>query len=30
MNWWNAPRTWAKVQSIDPVASHASWMEDFR
>jgi creatinine amidohydrolase len=28
-NWWNAPRTWAKVQSIDPVASHASWMENF-
>jgi len=22
-NWWNAPRTWAKVQEIDPVASHA-------
>jgi creatinine amidohydrolase len=28
-NWWNAPRTWAKVQAIDPVASHASWMENF-
>jgi creatinine amidohydrolase len=28
-NWWNAPRTFAKVQSIDPVASHASWMENF-
>lgn len=28
-NWWNAPRTWAKVQAIDPVASHASWMESF-
>ena len=28
-NWWNAPRTWAKVQEIDPVASHASWMESF-
>ena len=27
--WWNAPRTWAKVQAIDPVASHASWMENF-
>jgi creatinine amidohydrolase len=24
--WWNAPRTWAKVQEIDPLASHASWM----
>jgi creatinine amidohydrolase len=28
-NWYNAPRTWAKVQEIDPVASHASWMENF-
>ncbi|MCC6614693.1 MAG: creatininase family protein [Anaerolineae bacterium] len=28
-NWWNAPRTWAKVMEIDPVASHASWMENF-
>src|SRR5678810_335983 len=28
-NWWNAPKTWAKVQSIDPVASHGSWMENF-
>jgi creatinine amidohydrolase len=28
-NWWNAPRTWAKVQEIDPIASHASWMENF-
>ena len=28
-NWWNAPRTWAEVQRIDPVASHASWMENF-
>jgi creatinine amidohydrolase len=28
-NWWNAPRTWAKVVEIDPVASHASWMEGF-
>lgn len=28
-NWWNAPRTWAKVMSIDPNASHASWMESF-
>jgi creatinine amidohydrolase len=28
-NWYNAPRTWAKVQQIDPVASHASWMENF-
>ena len=28
-NWWNAPRTWAKVTEIDPVASHASWMESF-
>jgi creatinine amidohydrolase len=28
-NWWNAPKTWAKVVEIDPVASHASWMENF-
>jgi creatinine amidohydrolase len=28
-NWWNAPRTWAKVQEIDSVASHGSWMENF-
>ena len=27
--WWNAPRTWKKVMEIDPVASHASWMENF-
>jgi creatinine amidohydrolase len=28
-NWWKAPRTWEKVMAIDPVASHASWMENF-
>ena len=28
-SWWNAPRTWARVQSIDPQSSHASWMERF-
>jgi creatinine amidohydrolase len=28
-NWWNAPKTFAKVQAIDKVASHASWMENF-
>ena len=28
-NWWNAPKAWAQVQAIDPVASHASWMENF-
>ena len=28
-NWWNAPKTMAKVQAIDPIASHASWMENF-
>jgi creatinine amidohydrolase len=27
--WWKAPKTWAKVQEIDPAASHASWMENF-
>jgi creatinine amidohydrolase len=29
VNWWRAPKTWARVQEIDPVASHASWMENF-
>ncbi len=28
-NWWNAPATWAKVQEIDAMGSHASWMENF-
>ena len=28
-HWWSAPRTWAKVQALDPVASHGSWMENF-
>lgn len=28
-NWWNAPRTWAQVMATDPVAGHASWMENF-
>jgi len=28
-NWWNAPRVWAQVTEIDPLASHASWMENF-
>lgn len=28
-NWWNAPLTWAKIQSIDPSGSHANWMENF-
>jgi creatinine amidohydrolase len=28
-NWWNAPATWAHAQRIDPVASHASWLENF-
>ena len=27
--WWRAPQTWARVQAIDPAASHASWMENF-
>ncbi len=29
-NWWNSAETIAKVKSIDPVASHASWMENFK
>jgi creatinine amidohydrolase len=28
-SWWNAPRVWAKVTEIDPVATHASWMENY-
>ena len=28
-NWWNAPKAWAQVLAIDPIASHASWMENF-
>jgi creatinine amidohydrolase len=28
-NWWNAPKTWKKVVEIDPIGSHASWMENF-
>ena len=28
-NWWSAPKTMAKVQETDKVASHASWMENF-
>lgn len=28
-SWYDAPKVWNKVQDIDPVASHASWMENF-
>jgi creatinine amidohydrolase len=28
-NWWNAPRTLARLQEIDPLGSHASWAESF-
>jgi creatinine amidohydrolase len=28
-SWYNAPRTRAAVEEIDPVADHASWMESF-
>ncbi len=28
-NWWAAAKTMTKVREIDPVASHASWMENF-
>jgi creatinine amidohydrolase len=28
-NWWNAPKVCAQVQANDPIASHASWMENF-
>ena len=27
-NWWNAPKTLAKVKEVDPGSSHASWMEN--
>jgi creatinine amidohydrolase len=28
-NWWSAPRTLAQVKKLDPLASHASWMENY-
>jgi creatinine amidohydrolase len=28
-DWWRAPLTLAAIQRIDPIASHASWMENF-
>jgi creatinine amidohydrolase len=28
-DWWKAPLTLAAVQRIDPVAGHASWVENF-
>ena len=28
-NWWIAPKTLAKIKEVDPVGSHASWMENF-
>jgi creatinine amidohydrolase len=28
-SWFNGPRTWAVVESIEPGSSHASWMENF-
>lgn len=28
-DWWKAPKTMAQVMRTDPVASHASWMENF-
>jgi creatinine amidohydrolase len=28
-NWWIAPRTLEKIREVDPVGSHASWMENF-
>jgi creatinine amidohydrolase len=28
-DWWRAPRTMEAVKATDPVASHASWMENF-
>ncbi|MDH3224814.1 MAG: creatininase family protein, partial [Gemmatimonadota bacterium] len=28
-NWWQAPKTLAKLREIDPLGSHASWAENF-
>jgi creatinine amidohydrolase len=28
-NWWIAPKTLAKIKEVDPLGSHASWMENF-
>ena len=28
-SWWKAPRTWSKILDTDPMASHASWAENF-
>lgn len=28
-DWWRSPAVWRTVQAIDPLASHASWMENF-
>ena len=28
-NWWIAPKTLAKIREVDPMGSHASWMENF-
>jgi creatinine amidohydrolase len=28
-DWWRAPKTIMRVREIDPVFSHASWMENF-
>ena len=27
--WWIAPKTLEKIQQVDPVGSHASWIENF-
>ena len=28
-NWYKGPKMWQKVMSLDPVAYHASWVENF-
>ena len=28
-DWWSAPKVMARVREIDPLGSHASWMENF-
>ena len=28
-DWWKAPRTAARIQTIDPVSGHGSWVDNF-
>jgi creatinine amidohydrolase len=29
IDWWTAPKTSEKIRQVDPLGSHASWMENF-